>query len=129
MKLIDSLQAFNRASNLHTHMRTHTNYKPFTCPYCGKGFHQKIDMKIHSYTHTGENTYRNQQKMSQGLKIQVSLQKAGIFRIEIYPNTHFALFVCWRFCVCRYYSSCTFFEAVYFVLSQIPLSFCRNLLC
>ncbi len=47
-------KAFNRASNLHTHMRTHASYRPYACSCCGQAFQHKMDMKIHAYTHTGK---------------------------------------------------------------------------
>jgi hypothetical protein len=28
-------------------------FRPFPCKFCGKRFHQKSDMKKHTYTHTG----------------------------------------------------------------------------
>merc|ERR1712154_706355 len=32
--------------------------RPFPCPYCGKCFHQKSDMKKHTYVHTGEKPHK-----------------------------------------------------------------------
>lgn len=31
----------------------HSDTRPFPCPYCGKRFHQKSDMKKHTFIHTG----------------------------------------------------------------------------
>jgi growth factor independent 1 len=31
----------------------HSDTRPYPCPYCGKRFHQKSDMKKHTYIHTG----------------------------------------------------------------------------
>lgn len=39
-------------------MRIHLNYKPFTCEYCGKGFHQKGNYKNHKLTHSSEKQYK-----------------------------------------------------------------------
>ncbi|XP_070492313.1 zinc finger protein Gfi-1b-like [Chironomus tepperi] len=41
-------------------MMIHSNVRPFECPFnhCGKRFHQKSDMKKHTYTHTGEKPYQ-----------------------------------------------------------------------
>uniref|UniRef100_A0A1I8FLC8 C2H2-type domain-containing protein n=1 Tax=Macrostomum lignano TaxID=282301 RepID=A0A1I8FLC8_9PLAT len=33
-------------------------HPPYPCEYCGKRFHQKSDMKKHTYIHTGEKPYR-----------------------------------------------------------------------
>ncbi|CAH0395306.1 unnamed protein product [Bemisia tabaci] len=33
-------------------------YKPFTCEFCGKGFHQKGNYKNHKLTHSGEKAYK-----------------------------------------------------------------------
>ena len=29
-------------------------FRPFPCKFCGKRFHQKSDMKKHTYIHTGK---------------------------------------------------------------------------
>lgn len=34
-----------------------SDIRPYPCIYCGKRFHQKSDMKKHTYTHTGEKPY------------------------------------------------------------------------
>ncbi|XP_059221422.1 zinc finger protein GFI1 homolog pag-3-like [Stomoxys calcitrans] len=36
-----------------THLLIQSDTRPYSCQYCGKRFHQKSDMKKHTYKHTG----------------------------------------------------------------------------
>lgn len=45
-------------SDLVRHMRKHSEYKPFKCPHCNKGFSAKVHLKNHMIVHTKEKLYK-----------------------------------------------------------------------
>ena len=40
-------KAFSQSSNLITHTRKHTGYKPFSCDLCVRSFQRKVDLRRH----------------------------------------------------------------------------------
>lgn len=44
-------KAFSQSSNLITHSRKHSSYRPFRCLHCPLGFQRKVDMQRHLETH------------------------------------------------------------------------------
>lgn len=50
-------KSFPSNASLITHIRTHTNERPFQCGYCEKAFKQKGALKVHLRLHTGESPY------------------------------------------------------------------------
>ncbi|TID21228.1 hypothetical protein CANINC_003508, partial [Pichia inconspicua] len=49
---------FNRPYNLKSHLKSHTNDKPYPCKICGKLFARQHDCKRHEDLHTGERKYQ-----------------------------------------------------------------------
>lgn len=50
----DCPKSFTRAYILRSHLRTHTDERPFVCTICKKPFHRENDRKRHEKTHGGE---------------------------------------------------------------------------
>ena len=85
--------------------------RPYPCQYCGKRFHQKSDMKKHTYIHTG--------KFLQPLSPFWHAGHISIWSFDFGAMAIWAIWLTWCFCICKCIFMCIFVFVFVFVSVSI----------
>jgi len=73
-------KAFSQSSNLITHSRKHTGFKPFCCHLCGRAFQRKVDLRRHTETqHSGSSSNNTEIEQHQVANINCTRNNAADF--------------------------------------------------
>lgn len=65
---------FTTNGSLKRHMCTHTNARPFMCPYCQKTFKTSVSCKKHMKIHRGELVSRISFSVGLGTNVEILLR-------------------------------------------------------